>query len=287
LPTMAGSAIEEGPGMSTARARTTAHKAASFGDLLRDWRQRRRLSQLALASEAEISTRHLSFMETGRAMPSRTMVLRLAEQLEVPLRERNELLVAAGHAPEFVERRLDDPALGPARRAVDLVLKAHEPFPAIALDRHWTIIATNEAVAPLLEGVAPHLLAGAINVMRLSLHPEGLAPRILNLAEVRAHLLDRLRRQIDMSADPVLIDLMAEVKSWPAPIHIATAALAHDPYGGLVVPVKLASPAGPLTLFSTTTVFGSPLDITLAELAIETFFPGDEATARAFRGQRP
>src|SRR5499426_4537715 len=182
----------------------TGVQTQPVGNLLRKWRERRRLSQLDLACEAEISTRHLSFLETGRSLPSREMVLRLAEQLEVPLRERNVLLIAAGYAPAFPERPLGDPALQSARKAVDLVLAGHEPYPALAIDRHWTLVAANGAVNRLLAGVAAELLAPPINVLRLSLHPDGLAPRIANLAEWRQHLLERLRRQVDVSADPVL-----------------------------------------------------------------------------------
>ena len=185
------------------------------GNLLRKWRERRRLSQLDLACEAEISTRHLSFLETGRSLPSREMVLRLAEQLEVPLRERNVLLIAAGYAPAFPERPLDDPALQAARKAVDLVLAGHEPYPALAIDRHWTLIASNNAVPPLLAGVEPSLLQPPVNVLRLSLHPAGLAPRIANLAEWRSHLLARLRHQIEVSADPVLEELLNELCGYP------------------------------------------------------------------------
>src|SRR5262245_32112268 len=180
------------------------------GNLLRKWRERRRLSQLDLACEAEISTRHLSFLETGRSSPSREMVLRLAEYLDVPLRERNALLVAAGYAPAFPERPLDDPALQSARKAVDLVLAGHEPYPALAIDRHWTLIASNNAVSPLLAGVDPSLLRPPVNALRLSLHPAGLAPRIANLVEWRSHLLASLRRQIDVTADQDLVDLLSE-----------------------------------------------------------------------------
>src|SRR5262252_3328197 len=185
------------------------------GNLLRKWRERRRLSQLDLACEAEISTRHLSFLETGRSLPSREMVLRLAEYLDVPLRERNALLVAAGYAPAFPERPLDDPALQSARQAVDLVLAGHEPYPALAIDRHWQLVTANAALQRLLAGAAPKLLNPPINVLRLSLHPDGLAPRIANLAEWRQHLLERLRRQIDVSADPVLSDLNPELSAYP------------------------------------------------------------------------
>ena len=169
--------------------------ATAVGDHLRQWRQRRRLSQLDLALDAEISTRHLSFLETGRAQPSRDMVLRLAEHLEIPLRERNTILVAAGFAPVFPQRSLDDPALAAARRAVDVILAGHEPYPALVVDRGWNLVSANRMIAPMMAGVSPHLLDAPLNVLRLTLHPEGLAPRISNLHEWRAHLLDRLRRQ--------------------------------------------------------------------------------------------
>src|SRR5512134_3657524 len=193
-----------------------AHRAAPqpFGAHLRHWRQHRRLSQLDLAQEAEISTRHLSFVETGRSVPSREMVLRLAERLDVPLRERNAMLTAAGYAPMYRERPLDDPALSAARRAVDLVLKGHEPYPALAVDRHWNLLAHNRAVAPFLAGASPVLLAPPVNVLRLSLHPEGLAPRIANLAQWRAHLLARLHQQVAASADRTLAALLEELAGY-------------------------------------------------------------------------
>ena len=193
------------------------------GDLLREWRQRRRLSQLDLALDAEISTRHLSFLETGRAQPSREMVLRLADQLEVPLRERNALLTAAGFAAIYPERSLDDPALSAARRAVDLILAGHAPYPALAVDRRWTLVAANDAVAPLLAGAAPALLAGPVNVLRLTLHPDGLAPRIANYHEWREHLLERLRSQIEASADAELTALRDELAAYPAPVSAGAA----------------------------------------------------------------
>jgi len=250
------------------------------GDLLREWRQRRRLSQLDLACEADISTRHLSFLETGRARPSREMVLHLAEQLDLSLRDRNDLLVAAGFAPVFPERSLADPALQAARAAMELVLAGHEPYPALAIDRHWTLVASNRAVAPLLAGVEADLLRPPVNVLRLSLHPAGLAPRIANLGEWRAHLLARLRRQIDLAADPVLVALLRELGSYPAPGETQDAAPDN---AAVVVPLRLAAPDGVLALFSTTTVFGTPLDVTLSELALESFFPADAATAEALR----
>src|SRR5215471_10871371 len=252
------------------------------GNLLRKWRERRRLSQLDLACEAEISTRHLSFLETGRSLPSREMVLRLAEQLEVPLRERNVLLIAAGYAPAFPERHLNDPALQAARKAVDLLLAGHEPYPALAIDRHWTLIASNNAVPPLLAGVEPSLLQPPVNVLRLSLHPAGLAPRIANLAEWRSHLLARLRRQIEVSADPVLEELLKELCSYPAPGE--DAAGDDEAYAGVVVPFRLVTERGVLSFISATTIFGTPVDVTLSELAVESFFPADAATAEALRG---
>ncbi|MEX2126358.1 MAG: helix-turn-helix transcriptional regulator [Woeseia sp.] len=263
---------------------TRQSPAVAVGSHLRNWRQRRRLSQLDLALDAEISARHLSFLETGRSQPSRDMVLRLAERLDVPLRERNELLVAAGFAPMFPERRLDAPELVAARRAIDLVLKGHEPYPAIAVDRHWTLVAANAAVPHLLVDIDARLLEPPVNVLRLSLHPGGLAPRIVNLAEWRDHLLERLRHQIDLTADRVLIELLAELQSYPAPGEHAPRQAAID-YAGVAVPLRWRRPdGGELVFFSTTTVFGTPIDITLSELAIEAFFPSDTATAEAMWG---
>jgi transcriptional regulator with XRE-family HTH domain len=258
---------------------TTSMPLASVGALIREWRQKRRMSQLDLAGEADVSTRHLSFVESGRSVPSREMVMRLAEQLDVPLRERNTLLIAAGYAPLYRERALADPQLASAMRAVELVLKGHEPYPALAVDRHWTMIAANAALAPLLVSVDAELLQPPVNVLRLSMHPRGLADSIVNWHEWRAHLLARVRRQIDVSGDAVLVDLLAELTSYPA--H-AEAGVSHesDP---VLVPLKLRTPQGVLSFFSTTTVFGTPVDITLSELAIEAFFPADAATADALR----
>ena len=257
--------------------------AQPVGDLLRDWRQRRRLSQLDLASEAEISTRHLSFVESGRAQPSREMVLHLAERLDVPLRERNVLLVAAGYAPVFRERPLTDPALAAARQAIDLVLKGHEPYPALAVDRHWTMVASNAAVGRIVAGAEPSLLEPPINVLRLSLHPKGLAPRTLNLPEWRGHLLERLRRQVELTADPILSTLLEELRGYPAPLSSRPRRQSGGEMANVFVPVQFASDAGTLSFFSTTTVFGTPVDITLSELAIEAFFPADQATAETLR----
>ncbi|WP_189635653.1 helix-turn-helix domain-containing protein [Rhizobium grahamii] len=253
--------------------------ARSLGDYLRDWRQKRRMSQLDLALEAEISQRHLSFIESGRSIPSRDMLLHLAERLGVPLRDRNPMLLAAGFAPLFSERSLDDPALKPARQAVDIVLKAHEPYPALAIDRHWTLIAANDAIAPLLAGIANRtLLDGPINVLRLSLHPDGLAPKIANLPEWRTHLLERLHQQISATGDPILGELLKELSAYPVGCGRVEMSRKAD-YAGIAVPLELETEAGLLSLLSTTTVFGTPVDVTLSELAIESFFPANEQTA--------
>ncbi|MFM9921705.1 helix-turn-helix transcriptional regulator [Variovorax sp. H27-G14] len=252
-----------------------------FGAHLRHWRTHRRLSQLDLAQEAEVSTRHLSYVETGRAAPSREMVLRLAERLEVPLRERNALLVAAGFAPMYRQRSLDDPALAAARRAVDLVLKGHEPFPALAVDRHWNLVAHNALVPMLMEGAAPALLQGPINVLRLSLHPEGLAPRIANLAQWRTHLLERLQQQIAATGDPVLQALHDELEAYPPPaVHHDLPAI-DTALSAVAVPIQFVTPNGVLSFITTITIFGTPVDVTLQELAVESFFPADEQTAAA------
>lgn len=257
--------------------------ARSLGDHLREWRQRRRLSQLEFALEADISQRHLSFIESGRSSPSREMLMHLAERLGVPLRERNPMLLAAGFAPVFPERKLDDPALAPARRAIDMVLKGHEPFPALAIDRHWTLVAANAAVAPLLAGIADVSLTNPpVNVLRLSLHPDGLAPRILNLPEWRNHLLERLRQQISATGDPVLVELLKEFSAYPAPAAQKPATADRD-FAGIAVPLELITEAGRLSFLSTTTVFGTPVDVTLSELAIESFFPADQQTAEALK----
>jgi transcriptional regulator with XRE-family HTH domain len=267
-------------------ARATPAPAASqvrpFGEHLRAWRLRRRMSQLDLAGEADISTRHLSFVETGRSVPSREMVLRLAERLDVPLRERNALLVAAGYAPMYRERPLDDPALAAAREAVQLILKSHEPYPALAVDRHWNLLAHNALVPHLLAGVAASLVQPPVNVLRLSLHHEGLAPRIVNIGQWRHHLFERLRQQIQVTGDTQLQALEQELRSYPAPPDGDATRLAGEVLG-IVVPLRLRTPSGVLNLISTTTIFGSPVDVTLQELALETFFPADAFTGEMLR----
>jgi transcriptional regulator with XRE-family HTH domain len=250
---------------------------------LRHWRQHRRLSQLDLAQEADISTRHLSYVETGRAAPSREMVLRLAERLGVPLRERNALLIAAGYAPMYRERTLDDPALAAARRAVDLVLKGHEPYPALAVDRHWHLVAANAIVPLLMAGASPELLKPPINVLRLSLHPEGIAPKIANLAQWRAHLLERLQQQIATTGDAALQALHDELAAYPVGSAGHDAPAVGSELAGVVVPFQITTPGGMLSFISTTTIFGTPVDVTLQELAVESFFPADTQTADALR----
>jgi transcriptional regulator with XRE-family HTH domain len=252
------------------------------GQLIREWRQRRRLSQLDLACDAEISTKHLSFLETGRAMPSREMLLHLADRMAVPLRDRNVMMGAAGFAPTYHERSLDDPEFRLARRGIDFLLAMQEPNPALAVDRHWVMAAANKAVRHLIAGVDPLLLTPPVNVIRLSLHPAGLAPRIINLVEWRRHVVDRLRQQIDMTGDGILADLVEEVRDYPLPPGPAGRRKARD-HEMVAVPFQLATVHGPLSFFSTTTVFGTPVDITLAELAVESFFPADQATVAIMR----
>lgn len=272
-------------------SRSIVRRAPPVGELLRQWRRRRGFSQLELACEADISTRHVSFLETGRSLPSRSMVIHLAERLDIPLRERNGLLVAAGYAPIYSEHSLDDPALRAAREAVDLVLTGHEPYPALAVDRHWTLLAANRAVGPLLAGVAADLLRPPVNVLRLSLHPAGLASRIENFGQWRGHVLTRLARQVDVSADPVLVSLQAELKALPGPNssgpEAGPDAVMAGGHADVVVPLRLRTEAGLLSFFSTTTVFGTAVDVTLSELAIEAFFPADAATAETLRRTLP
>jgi transcriptional regulator with XRE-family HTH domain len=254
----------------------------AFGEHLRHWRQRRRLSQFDLAEQAEISTRHLSFVETGRSLPSREMVIRLAERLNVPLRERNALLVAAGYAPMYRERPLDDPALEAARRAVELILKSHEPCPSLAMDRHWNLVMANSIVPLLMAGADPSLLQPPVNVLRLSLHPKGIAPKIANLAQWRGHLFERLRQQVEATGDSTLATLLEELRTYPAP-DAASAVHLEGELLGVAMPFRFHTEQGVLNFISTTTIFGTPADVTLQELALETFFPADVQTAAALR----
>jgi transcriptional regulator with XRE-family HTH domain len=249
------------------------------GHLLREWRRRRNLSQLALASGSAVSARHLSFIETGRARPSREMVLHLADRLEVPLRERNRLLMAAGHAPLFAERSLDDDEMGPVREALAGFLAAHEPHPAVVLDRHWNLLLANRAVGLLTEGVAPELLEPPANALRVSLHPDGMAPRIVNLPEWSGHLLRRLRRRIAMTADEALERLHEELLGYPG-VDDGEGRSDVSAAAEIALPLQLRRGGVELAFLSTVTVFGTALDITLAELAVEAFYPANPATAR-------
>jgi transcriptional regulator with XRE-family HTH domain len=263
-------------------AQLTDHEASTCGELIRAWRQRRHLSQLELASQAEMSTRHLSFLETGRARPSRDMVLRLAEQLDVPLRDRNQLLLAAGFAPVYPESSLHSPQMMVIREALRRVLEGHDPYPAVVVDRWWHLVEANESLLAIATGVADHLLAPPINVLRLSLHPEGLAPSIVNLGEWRGHLLGRLRRQVALTADPELADLLAELTDYPC---YQPEVESHGP-GEVVVPLRLRWDDLELALLSTVATFGTPLDVTVAELVIEAFYPADEATSAWLHARR-
>jgi transcriptional regulator with XRE-family HTH domain len=269
--------------MSTSAATLSPSAPLDVGALLRRWRDQRRLSQMELALEADVSTRHLSFVETGRSKPSREMVVKLAEHLDVPLRERNQLLLAAGYAPAYPESSLEDAELSQVREAVRRLLVAHEPFPAVAVDRRWELVDGNAGVALITAGAAAHLLEPPVNALRLSLHPEGMAPRIANLAEWRAHVLGRLRREVMATQDPQLKALLAELSEYPAGDEPAGAG--HLPrHGEIVVPLRLRTDdAGELTFMSTITTFGTPLDITVSELSIEAFFPADAHTAQVLR----
>lgn len=249
---------------------------ADVGALLRDWRQRRRLSQLDLSCEAGVSTRHLSFLETGRARPSRDMVLHLAEQLEVPLRARNEMLLAAGFAPAYTERALQDPLMAPVRDAIDLVLAGYEPHPALVVDRAWTLVAANRSVDLLTAGVAAELLEPPVNVLRLSLHPDGMAPRIVNLAQWRTHVLHRLAREAGMTGDAGLASLHAELAALPGGSDTSA------PHA-IAVPLRILHGGSELTFLSTVTTFGTAVDITAAEISIEAFLPADPHTAQVVR----
>lgn len=253
----------------------TATTEGGVGVLLRTWRERRRRSQLDLALDAGVSARHVSFIETGRSLPSPRMIVKLASKLEVPHRERNRLLLAAGYAPLYPERSLEHAEMAAVRNAIEQVLAGHEPYPAVVVDGHWNLMASNDSVGRLLEGVSPQLLEPPANVLRVSLHPEGMAPRIVNLGEWRAHLLERLQRQIAITGDPELRALAEEAEAWPAPENGE-----HAPAQEIVAPLRLRTSAGELSLFSTVATFGTAVEITASEISIESFFPADESTAR-------
>jgi transcriptional regulator with XRE-family HTH domain len=257
----------------------SAQQPAPVGKLLRGWRERRRLTQFDLALRAEVSARHLSFIETGRSRPTSEMILRLAQQLDVPLRERNVLLLSGGYAPAYPANGLADPPMAAVHEAIERVLQAHQPFPAVVIDARWEMVAANDAVSLLTEGAAAALLEPPVNVLRLSLHPDGLAPRIVNLAEWRAHLLDRLSRDVETTADPELIALREELAAYPSP-----PAASQPDNRAILVPLRLHVRDTVLSMFSTTTVFGTPRDVMLSELAIESFYPADAPTTAFLRG---
>jgi transcriptional regulator with XRE-family HTH domain len=257
--------------------------APSIGALVRTWREQRHLSQLDLAAEADISQKHLSFIESGRSTPSREMVITLAEHLDVPLRERNTMLLAAGFAPIYRDRPLDDPAMVRARSAIERLLKAHEPYPALAVDRQWILVSANAAVAPLIAGADPELVRPPVNVVRLSLHPRGLGPLIVNLSEWRAHLIERLRRQYRITRDVAIDALLTEVAAFPEGGAKRDGNGAAGEADSIAVPLKLRTHRGVLSFLSTVTVFGTAVDITLSELSLEAFYPADEATAAELR----
>lgn len=250
-------------------------QVATLGEQLREWRTHRRMSQMDLALDTEISTRHLSFIETGRSRPSAAMLGRIADCLEVPHRARNAMLLAAGYAPDYQERPLDSPEMTGMRAIVEHVLKGHEPYPALAVDRHWNMIVANDAIAILIEQVSPALLTPPINALRIALHPDGLAPQIVNYGEWRAHILHRLDLQIEASADAGLIALREELAGYA--VEANDNGMAH--VNSVAVPLVLDTIAGRISFVSTVTIFGTPVDITLSELAIEAFFPADAESA--------
>jgi transcriptional regulator with XRE-family HTH domain len=269
--------------MATRHTLMSVTSTRTAGELLRDWRQRRRLSQLDLAIEADVSSRHLSFVETGRAKPTSEMILRLAEHLDVPLRDRNKLLLAGGFAPAYPEHELGEPELAAVRAALTQVLDGHQPFPAAIVNRHWELVDANAAIAIFTEGAAGHLLDPPVNVLRLSLHPDGMAPRILNLPQWRAHLLTRLHRQVQATGDPRLADLHEELSGYPPVDRGHPGGQAHPPPAAdVVVPLRYRPPrTSELSFISITAVVGTPLDITVEELAIESFYPANAVTAEA------
>lgn len=252
------------------------------GGLVRQWREARRLSQLELSLRANVSARHLSFVETGRSRPSREMILHLAEELSVPARERNALLLAGGFAPVAQETAFDAPPLAPVRAAIRQILRGHEPYPAVVLNRFWDIVDANESLAVLTEGIPRELMATPVNVLRASLHPDGMAARTINLGEWRSHLLGRLRRQVELTGDPRLADLYDETSAFPGADPDGNVPAARS--GDIAIPLRVRWRDNELTLISTVTTFGTPIDITVAELSIEAFYPANEETARILHG---
>ncbi|MET9365722.1 helix-turn-helix transcriptional regulator [Streptomyces sp. NPDC006632] len=267
---------------------TTAVLEPRVGPMLRGWREQRRLSQLELALRADSSARHISFIETGRSRPSEEMVLRLAEHLDVPVRERNTLLLAAGYAPHYAQTPLDDPAMSSLRTGMERLLQAYEPYPALVVDATYTVLAANRGIAMLLEGVAGHLLTPPVNALRLTLHPEGLAPRIRNLAQWRGHLLEQTERQIALLRSDSLRALYEEVAAHPVP---AGEEEPDDADAGrafpFALPLRIEHAGTVLSFISTIATFNTPMDVTVSELAIETFLPADPETAKYLQSFTP
>lgn len=255
-------------------------QSAQVGAQLKSWRERRRLTQMGLSSAAGVSTRHLSFIETGRSKPSKDMIILLSECLEVPLRQRNTLLLAGGHAPAYSESALAETPMSAVSDAINRIVDAHDPYPAVVVDHQWDLIVGNRAVSILTEGSAAFLLEPPVNVLRLSLHPEGMAPRIANLAQWRTHVIARLRREVEVTADAQLGALLEELRTYPS-----GGEWHEDETSSLLVPLRIRAGETELAMFSTTTVFGTPRDVTLAEIAIECFYPSDRETAEFFRAK--
>ncbi|WP_432089700.1 helix-turn-helix domain-containing protein [Streptomyces sp. bgisy095] len=264
---------------------TTVVSDTGVGPLLRGWRERRRLSQLELALRAGSSARHVSFVETGRSRPSEEMVLRLAEHLEVPVRERNALLLAAGYAPRYAETPLDAPRLEALREGVERLLRGYEPYPALVVDGSYTVVAANRGIGMLLGGLPEHLLAPPLNTMRIALHPEGLAPRIRNLREWRGHLLSQMERQIALARSDSLRELYEEVAAYPPPPGAGSGPEEPEtePYPYFALPLRIEHDGRVLSFVSSISTFNTPMDVTVAELAIETLIPADPETAAYLR----
>lgn len=277
---------------------TTVAPDTGVGPLLRGWRERRRLSQLELALRAGSSARHISFVETGRSRPSEEMVLRLAEQLDVPVRDRNALLLAAGYAPRFARTPLDDPAMDSLRAGVEQLLRGYEPYPALVVDGTYSVVAANRGIAMLMEGLPEHLLTPPLNAMRITLHPEGLAPRIRNLREWRGHLLAQMERQIALVRSKELRELYEEVAAYPLAVSSAAGVAAEEtadggaggadaPYASFALPLRIEHGGRVLSFVSSISTFNTPMDVTVAELAIETLLPADPATVEYLRSLTP
>ncbi|MGW1886844.1 helix-turn-helix domain-containing protein [Streptomyces sp. NPDC001970] len=269
---------------------TTVSPDTGVGPLLRAWRERRRLTQLELALRADSSARHISFVETGRSRPSEEMILKLAEHLDVPVRERNALLLAAGYAPRYAETSLDDPALEALRAGMERLLHGYEPYPALVVDGTYTVVAANRGIAMLLEDLPEHLLTPPLNAMRITLHPEGLAPRIRNLREWRGHLLTQMERQMALARSDSLRRLYEEVAGYPVrEPGEDTAEREGDaaPYPYFALPLRIEHHGVVLSFLSSISTFNTPLDITVAELAIETFLPADPATVKYLQSLTP